>query len=117
MLLLRLEQADELVAVARMLLRSTNGIAPRLRISGIARIEAFDQRKIVGVCAGERPDPGEPAHVHTRELEAARGLGADRGRGGLGSHDVVLCYSARKPVKAAWHGTTVKTREARPWIP
>jgi hypothetical protein len=59
------------------LLRPADGVAPGLGFSGISRVELLDQRKIVGVVAREPPDPGEPAYVHTRELETAGRLGAD----------------------------------------
>jgi hypothetical protein len=78
MLLLRLEQADELAAIAWMLLRALDGLAPRFRVRGVAGVQVLNDRKVVRVGARERPDPGKSAYVYTRELEAARGLGADR---------------------------------------
>ncbi len=75
-------------------------VAPRLRSGRIAGVERCDSIEVVGVVAGERPDPGETADVDARSAGAFfEEDGAPAVRAGLDGHGVVLSQSLRKHVK------------------
>jgi len=84
------EDGSDPRAIARVLLCPLDGLAPRLAIHRVARVESLDLLEVVRVVAGERPNPREAADIEPRGLQAASRAGGHRGRGGLGRHGLVL---------------------------
>jgi hypothetical protein len=71
MLLLSPQHFDQPRPIARMLLRARDRVAPGRGIDRIAGVEILYFREVVRVVAGERPDPREPPHIHTRRGNAS----------------------------------------------
>ena len=115
--LLSPQQRDQPSAIAGLLLRPRDRVAPRVGLHRVARVEPLDLLEVVGVVTRQRPDPRETADVDARRFQAAGRVGGDRGRGGLGRHELVLSQSRSKAVKDAHDATPLVTRVKAPRIP